>query len=82
LRYILGPEWSASAEMMTGGIASCVLEGPHRLGLQCAAESPLALAVIPAQISREFGTSLPASCIRIQTTARLPATVQTRVEWD
>jgi Heparinase II/III-like protein/Heparinase II/III N-terminus len=82
LRYILGPEWSVSSEMTNGGMASCIIEGPRRLALHCATESPLALSVIPAQISREYGVALPASCIRIQITARLPATVQTKVQWD
>ena len=82
LRYILGPEWRVSSEMMTGETVSCAIAGPRRLYLRCEAESPLALSVIPAQISREYGAELPASCIRIQTTANLPAKVQTRVQWD
>ena len=82
LRYILGPEWRVSSEMMTGETVSCAIAGPRRLSLQCEAESSLALSILPAQISREYGTELPASCIRIQTTACLPAKVQTRVKWD
>jgi hypothetical protein len=82
LGYILGPEWRVSSEMMTGGTVSCAISGPRRLSLHCEAESPLALMILPAEISREYGTALPASCIRIQTTATLPARVQTRVQWD
>jgi hypothetical protein len=82
LRYILGPEWRVSSEMMTGETVSCAIAGPRRLSLQCEAKSPLALVILPAQISREYGTELPASCIRIQTTATLPARVQTMVQWD
>jgi hypothetical protein len=82
LRYILGPEWRVSSEMMTAETVRCAIAGPRRLSLQCEAESPLALIILPAQISREYGTELPASCIRIQTTATLPARVQTRVQWD
>jgi hypothetical protein len=82
LRYILGPEWRVSSEMITGETVSCAIAGPRRLCLRCEAESPLALSVIPAQISREYGAELSASCIRIQTTACLPAKVQTRVRWD
>ena len=82
LRYILGPEWRVSSENMTGETVSCAISGPRRLSLQCEAASALALIILPAQISREYGTELPASCIRIQTTATLPAKVQTRVQWD
>jgi Heparinase II/III-like protein/Heparinase II/III N-terminus len=82
LGYILGPEWRVSSEMMTGETVSCAISGPRRLSLHCEAESPLALMILPAEISREYGTALPASCIRIQTTATLPARVQTRVQWD
>jgi Heparinase II/III-like protein/Heparinase II/III N-terminus len=82
LRYILGPEWRVSSEMMTGETVSCAIAGPRRLSLQCEAESPLALNVIPGEISREYGAALPSSCIRIQTTANLPAKVQTRVQWN
>ena len=31
LRYILGPEWRVSSEMMTGEMVSCVIAGPRRL---------------------------------------------------
>jgi hypothetical protein len=82
LRYILGPEWRVSSEMMTGETVSCAIAGPRRLSLRCEAKSPLALVILPAEISREYGTALPASCVRIQTTATLPARVQTRVQWD
>jgi hypothetical protein len=82
LRYILGPEWRVSSEIMAGEKVRCAIAGPRRLSLQCEAESPLALIILPVQISREYGTELPASCIRIQTTATLPAKVQTRVQWD
>lgn len=82
LRYILGPEWRVSSEMMTGETVSCVIVGSRRLVLQCEAETPLGLIILPVQISREYGAGLPASCIQIQTTAGLPARVQTRVEWD
>ncbi len=40
LRYILGPEWRVSSEMMTGETVSCVIAGPRRLSLECEAESP------------------------------------------
>ena len=82
LRYILGPGWQVSSEMIAGETVSCAIAGPRRLSLRCEAESPLALTILPAQISREYGAALPASCIRIQTTACLPAKVQTRVQWD
>jgi Heparinase II/III-like protein/Heparinase II/III N-terminus len=82
IRYILGPAWRVSSEMMTGEMVSCAITGPHRLSLQCEAESPLTLIILPVQISREYGAELPTSCIRIQTTACLPAKVQTRVKWD
>jgi hypothetical protein len=81
LHYILGPEWRVSSEIMTGETVSCAIAGPRRLSLECESESPLALTILPAQISRAYGAELPASCIRVQTTTRLPARVQTRVQW-
>ena len=44
LRFILGPGWRVSSEMMTGETVSCVIAGPRRLSLRCEAESPLALS--------------------------------------
>ena len=46
LRYVLGPEWRVSSEMMSGETVSCVIAGPRRLTLQCEAASPLALSVL------------------------------------
>jgi Heparinase II/III-like protein/Heparinase II/III N-terminus len=82
LRYILGPEWRASSEVTSGKIVRCVIQGPRRLSLECEAAGPLSLSIVPAEISREYGAFLPASCILIQTAVILPASVQTRVQWD
>jgi hypothetical protein len=82
LRFILGPEWRVSSERTSGETVGCVIEGPRRIALQCEAAHPLALSIMPTQISREYGAGLPASCIRIQATASLPARVQTRVRWE
>jgi hypothetical protein len=82
LQYVLGPAWRASSEMMSGKKVSCVITGSQRLTLQCECESSLTLSLTPAEISREYGAALPVCCIRIQTTACLPAKVQTRVQWD
>jgi Heparinase II/III-like protein/Heparinase II/III N-terminus len=82
VRFILGPEWRASSEKMAGEAVSCEITGPRRLTLRCEAESELALSIQPAEISREYGVSIPASCILIHTTAWLPAQMRTRVEWE
>jgi hypothetical protein len=79
---LLGPEWHVSPETSTGQIVSCVIDGSRQLTLRCEAESSLTLRVLPAEISREYGSYLPASCIQIQTVASLPASVQTRVRWE
>jgi Heparinase II/III-like protein len=82
LRFVLGSEWRISSEGMTGKTISCLIAGPRRLTLQCEAQSPLVLSILPAEISREYGSGLPTNSIRIHTTALLPAKVQTRVQWD
>jgi len=82
LHYVLGPEWRVSSERMEGEAVSCIIAGPRRLTLQCEAVHRLTLSVIPAEISREYGAALPATCIQIRATAGLPARVQTRVRWD
>jgi hypothetical protein len=82
LRYILGPEWRVSSDETSGRTVRCVIEGPRRLSLECEAAGPLSLSLVPAEISREYGAFLPASCILIQTAVMLPAKVQTRVQWD
>ena len=82
LHYVVGPEWRVSAEMTNGETVSCIIAGPRRLALECEAAHPLALSVLPAEISREYGAALPATCIQIRTMASLPAKVQTRVRWD
>jgi hypothetical protein len=82
LRFILGPEWHVSPEKIAGEAVNCVIEGPRRLTLACATAELLTLSVLPAEISREYGAGLPTNCLQIQTAARLPAKVQTRVTWD
>jgi hypothetical protein len=82
LHYVLGPEWRVSSEMMDGETVSCIISGPRRLTLQCEGVHGLTLSVMPAEISREYGVALPATCIEIRATVCLPATVQTRVRWD
>jgi Heparinase II/III-like protein/Heparinase II/III N-terminus len=82
LQFVLGAGWRASSEMMSGKKVSCVITGPQRLTLQCDSDSSLTLSLTPAEISREYGAALTVCCIRIQTTACLPAKVQTRVRWD
>ena len=82
LRYILGPSWSVTSEKGDDGRVACAINGPRRLSLQCEARSSLTLTILPTNISREYGASLPATCIQIQTTASLPATLQTRVTWE
>jgi hypothetical protein len=82
LRFLLGPEWHVSSEVSAGRAVSCVIDGSRHLTLRCEAESSLTLRVSPAEISRAYGSYLPASCIQIQTVASLPASVRTRVRWD
>jgi hypothetical protein len=82
LRFVLGPEWCVSPGKITGETVSCVIEGPRRLALTCETAQLLTLSVLPAEISREYGAGLPTNCLQIQTAARLPAKVQTRVKWD
>jgi hypothetical protein len=82
LRFVLGPEWHVSPGKIKGEAVSCVFEGPRRLTLTCEAAQLLTLSVLPTEISREYGAGLPTNCLQIQTAARLPAKVQTRVKWD
>jgi Heparinase II/III-like protein/Heparinase II/III N-terminus len=82
LRYILGPEWRVSSDVTSGKTVRCVIEGPRRLSLECETACPLSLIIAPAEISREYGAFLPATCILIQTAVMLPAKAQTRVQWD
>jgi hypothetical protein len=82
LRFVLGPEWHVTPEKITGETVSCVIDGPRRLTLTCEAAQLLTLSVLPTEISREYGAGLPTNCLQIQTAARLPAKVQTRVKWD
>jgi hypothetical protein len=82
LRFVLGPQWHVSFEKITGETVSCFIEGPRRLTLTCEAAQLLTLSVLPTEISREYGAGLLTNCLQIQTAARLPAKVQTRVKWD
>jgi Heparinase II/III-like protein/Heparinase II/III N-terminus len=82
LRFVLGPEWHVWSEKITGETVVCIIEGPRRLTLTCEAAHLLTLSVLPTEISREYGAGLLTNCLQIQTAARLPAKVQTRVKWD
>jgi hypothetical protein len=82
LRFILGPEWLFYPEIMSAEKVTGAIAGPRRLIFLCRAESTLNLSVLPAQISREYGAAVDTHCIRIQTTAKLPATLETRVQWN
>jgi hypothetical protein len=82
LRFILGPEWQISSEMMGGKVVRCQIMGPRRLSLSCESGTPLELTVQPTEISREYGASLPASSISIKAGAAMPAKFETRVVWN
>jgi hypothetical protein len=82
LRFILGPEWVFYPEIMSAEKVTGTIGGPRRLIFLCGAESTLDLSVLPAQISRAYGAAVDTHCIRIQTTAKLPATLETRVRWN
>jgi len=82
LRFILGPEWRADSEMMSGRAVSCVIAGPRQLSLECETVDQLALSILPVEVSREYGSTVPGSCIRIQSRINLPAKLQTRVQWN
>jgi hypothetical protein len=82
LRFILGPEWLFYPEMMSAEKITGAIDGPRRLSFLCKAESALDLSVLPAQISRAYGAAVDTHCIRIQTSAKLPATLETRVQWN
>jgi hypothetical protein len=82
LRYFLGPEWRISAEIIDGPMIQCVIIGPRQLTFACEAPNKLALTVLPATVSREYGESLPASCISVKTTAHLPCLLRTSVIWN
>ncbi len=82
LRFVLGPEWRVSPEVTDGEAVSCVIAGPRRVTLVCETASRLDLSILPAEISREYGAGLPATCILIHTMACLPAKLQTSVRWD
>jgi Heparinase II/III-like protein/Heparinase II/III N-terminus len=82
LRFILGPEWQATSEMMTGALVNCVIRGPRQMTLTCMAGSELTLSIVPTTISREYGAALAVCSIRIYTMTSLPAKVRTTVQWD
>jgi hypothetical protein len=81
VRFVIAPGWQATADLSEGNAAGCRIDGRRELTLQSEGKSSLSITVQPAEISREYGASLPASCILIQTTATLPTTIRTRVEW-
>ncbi len=83
LRYILGPEWRVSSEMMSGETVSCAIAGPRRLSLECEAESP-AGAEHPTRCRSRGNMALcyPRVVSRSKLRRCLPAKVQTRVQWD
>jgi hypothetical protein len=82
LRFILGPEWLFYPEIMSTEQVTGAITGPQRLSFLCKAESALHLSVLPAQVSREYGAAVDTHCIRIQTTAKLPAALETKVQWS
>jgi hypothetical protein len=82
LRFVLGPEWLFYPEIMCAEKVTGAIAGPRGLTFLCEAESALDLSVLPVQISREYGAAIDTHCIRIQTSATLPATLETRVQWN
>ena len=82
LHFILGPDWQVSVERTEGKCVSCHITGPRKVTLACESQSELSLSIQPTSISREYGSSLAASCILIQSAAPLPASIQTKVEWN
>jgi hypothetical protein len=82
LRFLLGPEWHVLPEVVTGAEVRCSIRGPRQLRLDCKAEASLTLTILPAEISRAYGSRLTASCISIHTSVALPTVFITEVRWD
>ena len=82
LNFVLGPEWIVSPERVAGDRVSCRVAGPRQLTFACESAGCLVMAIAPTEIAREYGAALPATSIRIHTSARLPVTLRTTVNWS
>jgi len=82
LFFHLGPEWNASATEADGETVGCAIGGRRPLALNCKAAGTLCLEIENSEISRTYGSHIPAARIHIGTAAQLPARLLTCIEWN
>lgn len=78
LFFILGPDWTVLPDI-DGPQVQCQIRGPMRLSLTCRSAATLQLQVAPHEISRTYGSFLPATRIRIHANTSLPTRLSTTI---
>ena len=82
LFFHLGPEWKVSTTETNGKMVGCAIAGSRRLTLNCKADDALQFEVENSEISRAYGSRIPATRIQVSTVTQLPATLVTCIEWN
>lgn len=83
LFFQLGPEhYVATTVEKQGKTVACAIGGSRPLTLNCEAPQIMLLEVRKGEISRAYGSCLPTTRIHIGTTAQLPTTLVTHIEWN
>jgi hypothetical protein len=74
------PLWHVDVEQACGAIVSCRFEGPSSVSMLVSAPVQMELTAHRSQISRSYGSVIPASSVRIRGRAKLPVTIVSRLE--
>jgi len=82
VNFHLDPAWEIVSLENRGRSVHCQASGKRVVQLEFTAPTDLSAEKVPTQISRTFGSWIPASKIRLLGEAALPCTLTTRISWQ
>jgi hypothetical protein len=86
LFFQVSPEWRVEGLSVDSATpknsAGCRLQGPAPVALEWSASVPLRVEEIPSRISRAYGSSIPATRLRVSSRALLPLRITTKISWS
>ena len=80
--FHIDPAWEITSVENLGKSVRAEVSGPRRVSLEFSAPAELHGDKQPTQISRTFGSSIPASKIHLSAETALPFTLTTRITWQ
>ena len=80
--FHLDPAWEIISLQSCGKSVHCQVNGIRNVYIEFTASTDLLAEKLATRISRTFGSSIPASKVRLSAEAGLPFTLTTRIHWQ